>query len=160
METQALLENGVESNFGRGVNSLRLRLSGEIRCVPFARNAVLKQLHQIGILPASAEAVGERADEALLIAAELLSNAQRHTEFPILLEIEWHDARRALTLSVSDGSPLLPEVCPLAPGGSTQGYGMYMVQLLADDWWVTKRCAHRGKIVHALVIFPASAPSA
>jgi anti-sigma regulatory factor (Ser/Thr protein kinase) len=74
----------------------------------------------------------EPAVDVVLVAAELLSNAERHGGGTRWLEVERLDGR--LRLTVHDTSPLGPApVLPHLPE-RTGGHGLYIVDLLSTTW--------------------------
>ncbi|OQR62161.1 diguanylate cyclase [Streptomyces maremycinicus] len=75
----------------------------------------------------------ERADDALLLLSETLTNAVQHSEGPIGLHL--HRTATDLTVEVSDRSPQLPQ--PRAPVEHAEsGRGLILVRALAADWGV------------------------
>ncbi|MEU9184788.1 ATP-binding protein [Streptomyces sp. NPDC048484] len=75
-------------------------------------------------------------DVAELLAAELISNAVRHTKGPAALRLRWRDG--VLRIGAWDGDPEPPEPVP-APAladlaESESGRGLTLVQACADVW--------------------------
>ncbi|WP_052434784.1 ATP-binding protein [Streptacidiphilus melanogenes] len=109
--------------------------------IDFVRRAVSEW--QVGT-----EALGgdeEQAVDVLLVAAELLSNAERHGGGATAIDIEPRSG--ALCLTVTDVSPLPPrQVRPHLPE-RTSGHGLYIIDRLSTAWgWVPCRS---GKAVWA-----------
>ncbi|MFF3504461.1 PAS domain S-box protein [Streptomyces sp. NPDC003247] len=75
----------------------------------------------------------DRADDALLLLSETLTNAVQHAEGPISLRL--HRTATALTVEVGDRSPRLPEPRPAAQDEES-GRGLVLVGALADSWGV------------------------
>ncbi|MEU6119400.1 PAS domain S-box protein [Streptomyces sp. NPDC047117] len=73
----------------------------------------------------------EAADEACLLVSELLTNAIRHGEGPLLLRLRM--SRSELTAEVSDRSPRRPRL-RLAGTDEESGRGLFLVDALADSW--------------------------
>ncbi|MCB5164550.1 ATP-binding protein [Streptomyces bambusae] len=97
----------------------------------------------------------DHSQDALLIAAELLSNAVRHGGGIHTLGLTRHDER--LRISVTDPSPVPPRLREHRPD-SIGGHGIFLVDRLAHDWGC--RPHHRGKTVWAdLALLPATARS-
>lgn len=82
----------------------------------------------------------ERADDACLLLSEILTNSVRHAAGPIGLHVRRTGG--ALTVEVSDPSPLLPRPRQAAEEDES-GRGLLLVRALADDWGV--RPADEGK---------------
>ncbi|MGI5467224.1 PAS domain S-box protein [Streptomyces sp. CA-132043] len=73
----------------------------------------------------------EAADEACLLVSELLTNAIRHAEGPLLLRLRM--SRSELTAEVSDRSSRRPRL-RLAGTDEESGRGLFLVDALADSW--------------------------
>nr|WP_239149310.1 PAS domain S-box protein [Streptomyces sp. SID12501] len=73
------------------------------------------------------------ADNALLLLAEILTNAVLHAEGPLGLHLSRSDSD--LTVEVSDHSPQLPQP-RLATADDESGRGLLLVRALADNWGV------------------------
>ena len=78
------------------------------------------------------------ADDALLCASELASNAVRHTrtgrngKFQVVV---WRGRASACVAVLDDGSDTIPTPCPSRPGRLAEsGHGLLTVQTLAA-WW-------------------------
>ena len=69
--------------------------------------------------------------DALLVGAELLSNAARHAHGPRRLNLDL--AAGILRVAVTDSSPAAPHP-RAAPAGADGGYGLRIVDRLALDW--------------------------
>ncbi|MFJ7209233.1 ATP-binding protein [Streptomyces sp. NPDC098789] len=123
-----------------------------------ARHLLAGQLEQLGLLPAEDCPARRRADDALLVASELVTNACRHTSGPTRLTSRWNPENHSFTVSVFDPSGQLPRRAPEEERGAHGGYGMALVEVLCDRWSVTSREA-RGKAVSATVSFPAPPPA-
>ena len=76
------------------------------------------------------------AGDVLLLVSELVTNAVRHArgaEFEVRLEVR----PDALRVEVHDeGSGFVPRIAPSEDG--TGGYGLYIVEKLADRWGVER----------------------
>ncbi|MEV6176924.1 PAS domain S-box protein [Streptomyces sp. NPDC052015] len=75
----------------------------------------------------------DRADDALLLLSETLTNAVQHGEGPIALHL--HRTATDLTIEVGDRSPHLPQPRP-AGQDEESGRGLMLVRALADSWGV------------------------
>ncbi|MEV7860908.1 ATP-binding protein [Streptomyces hirsutus] len=88
-------------------------------------------------------------DTAELLAAELVSNAVRHTKGPAALRVRW--AAGVLRIGAWDADPAPPE--PPVPLGRVmdleEGRGLALVKAYADlwGWQPLAREGNRGKVV-------------
>ncbi|MFE9097392.1 ATP-binding protein [Streptomyces sp. NPDC007264] len=95
-------------------------------------------------------AVDERAaGDVLLVVSELVTNAQRHSHGPCVLELEGTDT--CVTVTVYDSSAALPRRLPRDPG-RVGGHGLEIVHELAVR--VTVERVPVGKRVTAVVPLP------
>jgi anti-sigma regulatory factor (Ser/Thr protein kinase) len=101
-----------------------------------ARRATAEMVEQLHLEP-----IG---DELALVVSELVTNAVRHAEPPLRLEIQADDDR--VTVAVADGSPGLP-VPRWAAADAEGGRGLPMIDLLAAETGV--RANPPGKTVWA-----------
>lgn len=69
-------------------------------------------------------------DDLAIVVSELVTNAVRHAQAPVSLELQANAER--VTVAVADGSPAAP-VARDAPDDSEGGRGMALVGLLAAD---------------------------
>ncbi|MFD7084597.1 ATP-binding protein [Streptomyces sp. NPDC059918] len=120
-----------------------------------ARRLLTGQLQYLGLLTDTDCPARQRADDALLVASELVTNACRHTVGPTRLATHWHPEAHALTISVSDPSPEIPHRTPAAHRGAHGGYGIPLVEVLSDRWTAVRHRDDSGKTVSATVTFPA-----
>ncbi len=83
----------------------------------------------------------ERTEDATLLVSELVTNAVKYGSGPVSLHIEADDDRRGrFTISDAGGeeTPALRET-----GGSRSGgYGLHLVDRIADDWGVQHASMH------------------
>ncbi|MEU0277781.1 ATP-binding protein [Streptomyces sp. NPDC088147] len=102
--------------------------SGEPGCIAAARMLAVRFLQQL-----EAEwfaALGERTTgDLLLVVSELVTNAERHSHGPYLLELEGTDQQVLVT--VYDSSTTLPHRYERDPG-RLGGHGLEIVHALAD----------------------------
>ncbi|MEV7178981.1 ATP-binding protein [Kitasatospora sp. NPDC093679] len=99
--------------------------------------------------PSPVPSSGERAEDVLLVACELLTNAYCHTPGPLSLDLDLdHDT---LTVAVTDASTRPPVVRPYRPQ-QPHGHGLHIVERLAVDWGVTP--VPSGKTVWAVLPAP------
>lgn len=82
----------------------------------------------------------ERADDALLLLSETLTNAVQHSEGPIGLHL--HRTATDLTVEVSDPSPQLPQP-RVAVEEAESGRGLILVRALAAAWGCGRRTRAR-----------------
>ncbi|WP_328670807.1 ATP-binding protein [Streptomyces sp. NBC_00328] len=72
-------------------------------------------------------------DVAELMAAELVSNAVRHTKGPAALRLHWRDG--VLRIGAWDASPVPPPYdVEVASVEEEAGRGLFLVRACADDW--------------------------
>ena len=100
---------------------------------------VLDILRADGLLP---EAGAETLGVAQLLLTELVSNAVRYSERPVLVRL--HPDGGRLCVDVEDTSERMP-VLRHPEDAAAEGRGLRLVDGLADDWGV--RLVDRGKIV-------------
>lgn len=84
-------------------------------------------------------------EDVRLVASELAANAVRHAHTPFTVILEHSD--QSVLLTVQDGS-LVPPVQVDADPMDTGGRGVWIVDLLSQDWGVTEGPGH-GKSVWA-----------
>ncbi|MFB7056438.1 ATP-binding protein [Streptomyces vinaceus] len=119
-----------------------------------ARRQLTGQLERLGLFPAADCAARRRADDAILVASELVTNACRHTSGPIRLTSHWHPKTHRFTVSVTDPSTEMPRPAAPTARGAAGGYGLPLIENLADRWAATRCRDDSGKIVSATVMFP------
>jgi hypothetical protein len=130
---------------GRQVRRLGLR--GESGVVPLARDFTRQALYAWGWLPAATADQRAAAEDVLLVASELVTNACLHAEGPDELVLACDD--KVIRLEVSDGGTGQP--APRTPhrAGRPGGHGMFIVQRLCLDWGVVRVPGRAGKTVWA-----------
>ncbi|WP_181160287.1 ATP-binding protein [Streptomyces solincola] len=91
----------------------------------------------------------ERFDAALLVTSELVTNACRHAGGPDHVGMLVEDG--VLTVTVHDTSEQRP--CPRYEDerGEAGGFGLSLVEALADEWGVSGVERGRGKTVYAVM---------
>jgi hypothetical protein len=77
---------------------------------------------------------GDLLDVAQLLLTELLSNALRHSETPILVAAALHEG--LLRVEVTDSGHRMPKMRQAGPG-ETAGRGLQLVDTLSSSWGVT-----------------------
>ncbi|MDT0406222.1 ATP-binding protein [Streptomyces edwardsiae] len=121
----------IPTGFDVPVEPLRraAHFTGEPGCIAEARSFAARFLQQLRTEWCAV--VDERADGAvLLVVSELVTNADRHSEGPYILELEGTDT--ALTVTVYDSSAHLPRVFPRDPERVGR-HGLEIVRALARD---------------------------
>ncbi|MFB7500332.1 ATP-binding protein [Streptomyces sp. NPDC056161] len=119
--------------------------TGEPGCIAAARSFAAIFLQQLR--SAWRATIDDRADEELLlVVSELVTNADRHSDGPYILELEGTDA--AVTVSVYDSSVALPRRYPRDPERVGR-HGLEIVHALAAE--VTTERVPVGKRVRALL---------
>jgi anti-sigma regulatory factor (Ser/Thr protein kinase) len=83
----------------------------------------------------------ERTEDATLLVSELVTNAVKYGSGPVELHVEAGEDRRG-RFTISDAgsgeTPALRETGGKAPGG----YGLHLVDRIADDWGVKHASMH------------------
>ena len=106
-------------------HSLQLELASE----PSASAAVRYRLDELG-LPASA------VERARLLASELVTNSVRHAgagpEAPISISVDVDHTK--LRVAVDDVGHGEVRMCPDAVRAAGSGYGLFLVDAVADRW--------------------------
>jgi len=94
-------------------------------------------------------ALGEYAEDAEMVASELIANAITHACAPeVSLELTCLEGTGALAIVVTDPCPLPPVKCDPA-GDAEHGRGLHVVDALSARWgW---RPRHSGKAVYAIL---------
>ncbi|WAX81535.1 ATP-binding protein [Streptomyces sp. KMM 9044] len=121
----------IPTGFDVPVEPLRrtAHFTGEPGCIAEARAFATLFLEQLRAEWCAT--IGERTDgAALLIVSELVTNADRHSNGPYILELEGTD--EAITVTVYDSSGTLPRVYPHDPE-RIGCHGLEIVQALARD---------------------------
>ncbi|MCG6494387.1 ATP-binding protein [Kitasatospora sp. A2-31] len=90
-------------------------------------------------------------DDALLVAAELLSNAAHHAGGPLVLDLRLDRNRQTLRIAVTDAVPDPPRMRN-PEAGQPHGRGLRIVDRLATAWGTTP--AGAGKTVWAELRLP------
>ena len=112
--------------------SLTLHLERDAEAPARARSMVR------GLKPLLGE---ERTEDATLLVSELVTNAVKYGSGPVELCVEADERRRSrFTISDAGGgeTPALRET----GGARGGGYGLHLVDHLADDWGVTHASMH------------------
>lgn len=82
--------------------------------------------------------LSDLADDAAVIASELVTNAIQHCGPHALVEMAWQRHADQVTCLVTDRNPNLPVLAPPADPDAESGRGLWVVQALAADWgWMT-----------------------
>ncbi|MFE7815768.1 ATP-binding protein [Streptomyces sp. NPDC057433] len=121
----------IPTGFDVPVEPLRrtAHFTGEPGCIAEARAFTTLFLEQLR--SEWCAAIGERADgAALLVVSELVTNADRHSNGPYILELE--GTGEAVTVTVYDSSGALPRVYPRDPE-RVGCHGLEIVRALARD---------------------------
>ncbi|MEV5315721.1 ATP-binding protein [Streptomyces sp. NPDC052610] len=102
--------------------------TGEPGCIAEAREFAAQFVNQLRTEWCAA--IGVRAEEALLlVVSELVTNADRHSEGPYILDLSGTDG--SVTVSVYDSSDALPRRFPRDPERIGR-HGLEIVHALAD----------------------------
>jgi anti-sigma regulatory factor (Ser/Thr protein kinase) len=97
----------------------------------------------------SYHALGDYAEDAEMVASELITNAITHAGAPSVgLELTCLEGTRTLAIVVTDPSPV-PPVKRDPAAGAAHGRGLHVVDALSARWgW---RPRHPGKAVYAIL---------
>ncbi|MCT9005534.1 ATP-binding protein [Streptomyces rhizosphaerihabitans] len=101
-----------------------LHIPQDVRAVTVCRRTVRLILTLHGLI--------RLADVAELLAAELVSNAVRHTKGPAALRLHWRAG--VLRIGAWDASPVPPYDVEAASAEAEAGRGLVLVRACADDW--------------------------
>ncbi|GAA2293476.1 ATP-binding protein [Streptomyces atrovirens] len=137
----------IPTGFDVPVEPLRraAHFTGEPGCIAEARTFAAHFLQRLRTEWCAT--IDERTDGAvLLVVSELVTNADRHSDGPYILELEGTDT--ALTVVVYDSSASLPRVFPRDPERVGR-HGLEIVRALARD--VTVEHVPVGKRVRAVL---------
>lgn len=121
----------IPTGFDVPVEPLRrsAHFTGEPGCIADARSFAAHFLQQLRTEWCAT--IDERADGAvLLVVSELVTNADRHSDGPYILELE--GTATSLTVMVYDSSAALPRVFPRDPERVGR-HGLEIVRALARD---------------------------
>ncbi|MFF6984675.1 ATP-binding protein [Streptomyces sp. NPDC008343] len=129
------------------------RFGDHRHAVRVARRTLQERLTARGIGQAAAPALRERADAAVLVVSELVTNACRHASGPSEMRTSWDGPE--LTVEIDDAAAEMPRICPKSDRGEAGGFGMGLIDSLTDDWGTRPRTdQHEGKTVYARIRFP------
>ncbi|MFI9825025.1 ATP-binding protein [Streptomyces sp. NPDC052013] len=137
----------IPTGFDVPVEPLRraAHFTGEPGCIAEAREFAALFLEQLK--NEWCAKLDERADGAvLLVVSELVTNADRHSNGPYILELEGTDT--SLTVAVYDSSAALPRIFPRDPERVGR-HGLEIVRALAQDLRVER--VPVGKCVRAVL---------
>ncbi|MGW5657054.1 ATP-binding protein [Streptomyces humi] len=140
----------ISTGFDVPVEPLRraAHYTGEPGCIAEARDFAARFLEQLRTEWCAT--IDPRSDgELLLVVSELITNADRHSNGPYILELEGTDS--AVLVSVYDSSDALPRRFPKDPERIGR-HGLEIVHAVASE--VTAELVPVGKRVRALVRFP------
>ncbi|WP_225833665.1 ATP-binding protein [Streptomyces sp. NK08204] len=119
--------------------------TGEPGCIAEARDFAARFLQQLRT-EWCATIDGRTHGELLLVVSELVTNAERHSNGPYILDLEGTDS--AVTVAVYDSSSALPRVFPKDPRRIGR-HGLEIVHALAAE--ITVERVPVGKRVRARV---------
>jgi anti-sigma regulatory factor (Ser/Thr protein kinase) len=111
--------------------SLTLSLGNDVGAPARARTMIR------GLTPLFGE---ERTEDATLLVSELVTNAVKYGTGPVELRVEAQDGKPRFTISDAGGGdePLMRET----GGERSGGYGLQLVDRIADDWGVVHASMH------------------
>ncbi|MFF9335271.1 ATP-binding protein [Streptomyces albogriseolus] len=137
----------IPTGFDVPVEPLRraAHFTGEPGCIAEARHVAAQFLEQLRTEWCAT--IGTKAEGAvLLVVSELVTNADRHSDGPYILELEGTDT--TLTVAVYDSNGTLPRVFPRDPQRIGR-HGLEIVRALARDVGVER--VPVGKRVRAVI---------
>ncbi|GGO91835.1 ATP-binding protein [Wenjunlia tyrosinilytica] len=126
----------------------RLPLGHESNPGARARSAARELVAAAGLSASPDPLLRDTADSAVLTVSELVTNAGRHGGGAVEMRMGWDG--RALTIEVDDRSGTLPALVPESGRGAYGGYGLCLVDQLAETWGAVRRPF--GKTVHARLV--------
>jgi serine phosphatase RsbU (regulator of sigma subunit) len=129
------------------LNRACLAVADDIEAIRDGRHFVREQVITRGAV--------EAADDAALIAAELLANAHQHGLAPVTVCVA--GGADVVRIEVSDANPRSP-VRPAASVSNMTGRGLALVGAIAARWGV-ERVPAGGKTVWAELVSPGATPS-
>jgi anti-sigma regulatory factor (Ser/Thr protein kinase) len=99
-----------------------------------ARRFAVETMRKLGLAAADNQADREGVEAAVLVTSELVTNACRHTPGAVSLRLIWDGS--ALTIEVDDngGNACIPAIVPMTERGGHGGFGLCLVDQLADMW--------------------------
>ncbi|GGY12065.1 ATP-binding protein [Streptomyces anandii] len=118
-----------------------------------ARAAVHQMTHCLGVGVSADSGGRDTSDTAALVATELVTNAWRHAGGAQEMRLIWDG--RTLTVEVDDSGSAWPAVLAPDRRGAQGGYGLPLVDSLAEAWGTY--CRPGGKTVWARCAFAARA---
>ncbi|MDQ0908080.1 anti-sigma regulatory factor (Ser/Thr protein kinase) [Streptomyces canus] len=118
-----------------------LYIPNDLRAVTVARRTLRLILTMHGLI--------RLTDTAELLAAELVSNAVRHTKGPAALRVRWSAGVLRIGAWDADPEPPQPPGALHAMGEAEEGRGLALVKACADlwGWQPLSRQGNRGKYV-------------
>ncbi|KRV48751.1 regulator [Wenjunlia vitaminophila] len=125
----------------------RVLLAGCDGVVARARDVTREALYDWGWLPARTPQARARAEDALLVVSELVTNACLHAGGAQELRLRGRPG--LLRLEVTDTSPAPPTPRTPHQGSRPGGHGMYIVQRLCSRWGTVHHPEGHGKTVWA-----------
>ena len=75
-------------------------------------------------------------DNAALLTTELVTNAIKHAHGPVRLKVGFETGRPLRVTVVDKGGGFEPQLPPEPPTDPTSGWGLYLVDHIADRWGV------------------------
>lgn len=137
-----------------GSGDARDRSAGprQVRRLPFAsasgavgrsRTFLRTAMQAYGWLPAADQAAELAADDILLVAVELVTNASLHGGGPVELRMIRTDD--TVRIEVDDRSTQEPEPRSPFEGPRAGGHGLHIVRRLSRDWGVQVHGGFRGR---------------
>ncbi|MFD5033825.1 ATP-binding protein [Streptomyces sp. NPDC058220] len=146
MNEQSIIDTAFAPLVADSVQPLRraAEFTGEPGCIAEARLLAVRFLQQLEA-EWFATLGGRTGDDLLLVVSELITNAERHSHGPYLLELE--GTARQVIVTVYDSSSALPRRYGQDPG-RVGGHGMEIVHALCDR--LTAERVPVGKRVQAM----------
>jgi serine/threonine-protein kinase RsbW len=108
-----------------------------VRSIPLPQSRRAIGLARDTVRKIAGAPLGHRTRDAEIIVTELVANALRHGRAPITLTVELRGDR--CRIAVQDRGDGLPA---FRPPGETGGWGMHVVERLADRWGLIEGSTH------------------
>ncbi|MEV6009764.1 ATP-binding protein [Streptomyces sp. NPDC051976] len=129
-------------------HTLRMRLVDEFRPTARARDAASAFLKYVACSEGTDPMPCPLIEGGILAVSELVTNAWRHGGGAVEMRLGWGEC--GFRVEVDDLSSIPPTIVPEGSRGSDGGYGLALIDQLAESWGTTSRPF--GKTVHAQLV--------
>lgn len=122
-----------------------------------ARRFTVEAMRTLGLADEDDPVSRDEAEAAVLVASELVTNACRHTQGAVGIRIVWDGTALTIEVDDQDDSTGLPEIVPTTKRGGHGGFGLGLVDQLAEAWGASHKPF--GKTVFARMHHTLTAPA-